>query len=275
MWLIWHVAGYSRRLLKTKNKKSEVKCLVTSDSRNNFSKLCPVERRERVLGFICQLFGRMGGCFLCGGAGGVTEAHPSPLAPLSLPLPSPPPAPLAALRPLLLWLPSGEQQSAVGVLRCEGRSSLSAVEGKRTEKAELRISAAELRSHRDKVAGEENLQRRCVKTHVKSYPRLQFNQEGTLSYGGTFYHQSLSLSISFSRHIGSFSTLSQRERTDFYSRKIHFLAPCLVFFLYVDLVFWAAGCSGLCPGNHSSFLRSPGEPGSCRSCSRGLFLMDL
>lgn len=83
------------------------------------------------------------------------------------------------------------------MLLCEGRSSLSAVEGKRTEKAELHISAAELRSHLDKLA-EEKLQKRCVKTHVK---RPQFNQEGTLNYGARFVirlylFQSLSLATS-------------------------------------------------------------------------------
>lgn len=147
--------------------------------------LCREEREgERVLGFICQLFGSMG--LFCEGVAGM---YPSPLSlslpPLSSPLLSPPPAPLAALRPLLLWLPSREQQGAVRGLVCEGRSrsllSLSAVERNRTVEggwAPHLIS----RAYWDKHTEQWNLKKRCVKTRV-SKTVLQCNQEGTLNYG--------------------------------------------------------------------------------------------
>ena len=181
---------------------------------DNFIELCALWReRQRLLGFICQLFGGMwGGVCVCVCGGGNRSAHSPPS-----PSPSPPPPPL--LSSLLLLLPrplsahscpACRPDSSGGLLegRCvqDARSSLSAVKG---EPDWGRLSSTFQRQGSDRTEEERrSWQRRCVKTHVFT--------TGSFAY-------SLATSDLFWARKDSFPT--------------HVLGRCLLFFFFCCCLF--------------------------------------
>ena len=203
--------------------------------------VCPVEgEAERLLGFICQLFGGMwGGVCVCVCGGGNRSAH-SPPSPSPSPPPPPPPSSLLLLLPWPLsdhccraCRPESSRVLLEGRCVQDARSSLSAVKG---EPDWGRLSSTFQRQGSDRTEEERrSWQRRCVKTHVFT--------TGSFAY-------SLATSDLFWARKDSFPT--------------HVLGRCLLFFFFfclfftsMDLALWAAGCSGLCPEvgshTHSSF----------------------
>ena len=201
--------------------------------------VCPVEgEAERLLGFICQLFGGMWGgvCVcVCVGGGGNRSAHSPPS-----PSPSPPPPPPSSLLLLLPWPLSDhccracrpESSRVLLEGRCvqDARSSLSAVKG---EPDWGRLSSTFQRQGSDRTEEERrSWQRRCVKTHVFT--------TGSFAY-------SLATSDLFWARKDSFPTHVLGRCLLF------FCCCCCLFFSSMDLALWAAGCSGLCPegGSHT------------------------
>lgn len=100
------------------------------------------------------------GGVLCGGNRSVT---------LPSALPPPPSAPLAALRPLLLWLPSGEQRCAGGGLTHSLSFAPSPSQLKNpTEQSEFHIFSERAQISAGRTPREEEIwHKRCVKTRVK------------------------------------------------------------------------------------------------------------
>lgn len=168
MWLIDRCpSNYFQRVLCSEMYKS----LVISGSRDNFRELWRGGRGRGSWVLFASSVKGWGGCVCLGGrCRRVTEAHPSPLSPLLPPSLPPPPAPPGRSQTIVVVTAvrrAAECCRRVGVLRTQSLSlflsrplalslSLCAVQGKRTEETELHISAAGLRSHRDKFTEERS-----------------------------------------------------------------------------------------------------------------------